>query len=297
MQTSPRPVVVGVDGSEGSRRAARLGVQEARRRGAPLRLLLALPSPYRGVVTVAPEPGLAAELHSNATEVLQAVAADVAGDAPEVDVTWSVVEGRPGEVLRDASVEAQLVVLGSRGAGGVAGLVLGSTANGVVNAAACPVIVLPDRTTLSVSGRRSVVAGVAGRSGDEELLTFAFDQAAAAGTDLLAVHALQETVLDPAELAVGPLIDWAAVLDDEERGLAETLAGWRDKHPDVVVRELVVRDKTARGLLAAALTAQLLVVGHRRRHRMATLGSTTHGVLHRATCPVAVVPLDAHREA
>jgi nucleotide-binding universal stress UspA family protein len=56
----------------------------------------------------------------------------------------------------------------------------------------------------------------------------------------------------------------------------------------VEVREVVVRDKPARALVAAGLTAELLVIGHRPRHR---LGSTTHGVLHRTSCPVAVVPI------
>jgi nucleotide-binding universal stress UspA family protein len=87
---------------------------------------------------------------------------------------------------------------------------------------------------------------------------------------------------------MGPLVDWAGVLADEERVLAESLAGWREKEPGVEVREAVVRDKPARALVAAGLTAQLLVVGHRPGRR---LGSTTHGVLHRAACPVVVVPI------
>jgi nucleotide-binding universal stress UspA family protein len=175
--------------------------------------------------------------------------------------------------------------------------VLGSTASGVVAAAACPVVVLPDDTSVMVSERRSVVVGVEGRRGDDEVLAFAFDEAAARSTDLVAVHAWQDTQLDPAYLSAGSLLDWAAVRSDEERVLAEALAGWRDKQPDVVVREVVLRDRTARGLLAAALTAELLVVGHRRRNRVATLASTTHGVLHRSACPVAVVPVSAGQEA
>jgi nucleotide-binding universal stress UspA family protein len=53
----------------------------------------------------------------------------------------------------------------------------------------------------------------------------------------------------------------------------------------------VVRDRAAAALLTASTTAELLVVGHRQRGRLARLGSTTHGVLHRASCPVAVVPI------
>jgi nucleotide-binding universal stress UspA family protein len=199
-----------------------------------------------------------------------------------------VVEGHPVEVLRHASSDASLVVLGGRGVGGIEGLLLGSTASRVVATADCPVAVLPHDTAVRARGRQSVVVGVEGR-GDEEILAFAFAEAAARHTDLVAVHAWQE-VLDAAFLSISPLIDWDVVMADEERLLAEALAGWSEKEPDVAVREVVVREKTARALVAAGLTAELLVVGH---HRRRTLGSTTHAVLHRANCPVAVVPLGA----
>jgi nucleotide-binding universal stress UspA family protein len=166
----------------------------------------------------------------------------------------------------------------------------------VAATAGCPVIVLPDETFVTVSRRRSVVVGVEGRSGDEEVLAFAFDEAAARGTDLVAVHAWRDVRLDATYESISPLVDWSSIGADEHRVLAEALAGWRDKHPDVVVREVVVRDKAARGLPAAALTAELLVIGHRRRNRLATLGSTTHAVLHRATSPLAVVPLSSGTE-
>jgi nucleotide-binding universal stress UspA family protein len=185
------------------------------------------------------------------------------------------------------------MVLGSRGAGGLAGLLLGSTASRVVAHAGCPVLVLPDEADVLVRGRRSVVVGVEGRAGDEEVLAFAVDEAAARGTDLLAVHAWEEVVLDTSLRTVSPLADWAGVVADEERALSEALAGWRDKEPDLEIREAVVRDRTARALVAASMTAQLLVVGHRSRR---ALGSTAHGVLNRATCPVAVVPVAAGAE-
>jgi nucleotide-binding universal stress UspA family protein len=290
-QPSPRPVLAGVDGSQHSRRAAHVAATQARRRSAPLRLLAALPSPYRGMVTVAPEPALASVLHSDAEGLLGDLAAELAAVAGAGQVTWAVVEGHPVDVLREASSTAQLLVLGARGAGGVAGLLLGSTAGGVVAAAGCPVLVLPDETMVTVSRRRSVVAGVEGRRGDDEVLRFAFEEAAALGTDLVAVHTWRDVVLDPAYQAVSALVDWDGVRADEERALAEALAGWRERQPGVEVREVVVQDRAPRGLVAAALTAELLVVGHRRRNRLATLTSTTHGVLHRAPCPVAVVPV------
>ncbi len=293
---SPLPVVAGIDGSEHSRRAAHLAAEEARRRVAPLRLVTALPSHVHDVVTVGGEPDLPAVLLGDAREVLRSLAADVSDAAGAGPVTWEVVEGRPVEVLRRESAEAQLVVLGSRGVGGVAGLLVGSTAGGVVAASACPVVVLPDETTVTVSRRRSVVVGVEGRPGDDAVIRFALDEAAALDTDLIAVHTWQDVALETAYQSVSPLVDWAGVRADEERALAEALAGWREKQPDVEIRAVVLRDHTARGLVAAGLTAQLLVVGHRRRNRVATLTSTTHGVLHRAPCPVAVVPIGTGQE-
>ena len=184
-------------------------------------------------------------------------------------------------------------MLGSRGAGGVAGLRIGSTATAVVATAECPVLVLPDDTSVTVSRRRSVVVGVEGRPGDEAVLAVAVEAAAARETDLVAVHAWQDVRLASMYQSVSPLIDWGGVRDEEARVLAETLAGWRDKQPDLEIREVVLRDRTAHALLAVSLTAELLVVGHRRRNRLAALGSTTHGVLHRAGCPLVVVPLPA----
>ncbi|MCZ2812065.1 universal stress protein [Modestobacter sp. VKM Ac-2979] len=289
-----RPVVAGVDGSDRSLQGARLAAHEARLRNAPLHLVHAMPWPLRGVLTP-PPPGtdLHALLRGSAEAVLRGAAAGAGAVLGAERITQSVVEGDPAEVLRAASADAQLLVLGIRGVGGVAGLVVGSTTTAVVTTAGCPVLVLPDDTSVTVSRRRSVVVGVEGRPGDEEVLAFAVAEAAVRATDLIAVHTWQDVRLEAAFETEGSLLDWGSVRDGEERVLAEALAGWRDEQPEVEIREVVLRDRTAHGLLAASLTAELLVVGHRPRHRLATLGSTTHGVLHRASCPLAVVPLTA----
>lgn len=285
------PVVVGIDGSEAARSAAVLAAEEARRRQTTLRLLHALSWPPPGTLAeTIRDPELRKALHGGAEAVLRTTAADAADVLGSERVSWDVVDDDPVPALRAASADAQLVVIGSRGLGGVAGLLVGSTASGLVAHSSCPVVVLPDPTTAAVSPRSSVVVGVEGRAGDDAVLGFAFAEAAARGTDLVAVHAWQDVVVETAFQSMSPLVDWAGVLLDEERVLAETLAGWRDQEPDVPVRE-VVRERTARALVSVGLTAQLLVVGHRHRTALARLGSTTHGVLHRAGCPVAVVPL------
>ncbi|SFE86531.1 universal stress protein [Blastococcus tunisiensis] len=281
-----RPVVVGVDSSEASLRATRFAAEEARRRRVPLRIVHGMSWLFDSLAVRPTDLDTAGRLRAGSATVTRWAADAV--DAADLEIQTSVEEGDPLTVLLTASADAQLVVLGSRGIGGVTGLLVGSTAYGLVAHARCPVIVLPDETAALVPDRRSVVVGVETGRGDAEVLEFAFGAAAARGTDLVAVHAWQDAVLETAFRSMGPLVDRAGVAADEQVALSETLAGWREKAPDVVVREVVVRDRPARAVLSAGMTAQLVVVGHRRR---VELGSTTHAVLHRATCPVAVVPL------
>ena len=294
MTTLPRsrPVVVGVDDSDGSRAALTFAAEEARQRNAPLLLLHALPWPPGGTTATLPaDARLRGALEAGAQTLVRTAAVEAAAVLGSDRVSGSVADGDPVTALSTASSEAQLVVVGRRGVGGVAGLLLGSTASGLVTHADCPVVVLPDPTSVVVSPRTSVVVGVEGRPGDEAVLAFAFDEAAARSTDVVAVHAWQDAALETSFETMSPFVDWAGVRLDEERVLAEALAGWRDKEPDVAVREVLLRERTARALVSVALTAQLLVVGHRSRRPLARLGSTTHGVLHRAGCPVAVVPV------
>jgi nucleotide-binding universal stress UspA family protein len=74
--------------------------------------------------------------------------------------------------------------------------------------------------------------------------------------------------------------------------LSEALAGWRDGYSDVTVHPEFVREHPVAGLVLASSAQYLLVVGTTGHHGLpgALLGSVSQGVLHRATCPVAVVP-------
>lgn len=172
----PLPVVAGVDGSEVSVRAARFAAETARRRGAPLQLVHAALD-------------VADLLGSRADRTLQAVTASLGTACAPVQVRWAVEQGDPVDVLRSASASAQLVVVGGQGAGGTTAPRVGSTAGDLAASAGCPVVVLPDNTTsIVVRGRRSVVVGVDGHPSGHAVLAFAFREAAARGTDLVAVH-------------------------------------------------------------------------------------------------------------
>jgi nucleotide-binding universal stress UspA family protein len=286
-----RPVVVGVDGSPSALDAARWGAREAARRGTAVELV----SAFGWLETKhLHDHGLGASfretMSARTREEVSAAAEAVAQAAPGIEISERVVEGFPVPLLVAASPRAELVVLGDRGLGGFTGLLVGSVAIGLAARAACPVVVVRGERP---SDAGPVVVGIDGSPISEAALAFAFEAAAAREVPLVAVHAWHDTAF---EAAVAPLLDWDAIEEDEQRVLAERLAGWGEKYPDLEVQRVVVRDRPAHAVIeqATAGAAQLVVVGSHGRGSAAglVLGSTSHAVLHHAPCPVAVVRAD-----
>ena len=280
-----RPVLVGVDGSRSATDAVRWAAAEARRRHTGLRLVEAfgwipvedtadahhVESSYRDVLVKAARERLAAAA---------AVAAEV---APEVEVTTELLADYPLPRLVTESRTAQLVVVGDRGLGGVTGLLVGSVGMGLAAHAACPTVVVRGHQTAG-----PVVVGVDGSPLSEAALAFAFDAASARQARLVAVHAWQDAMIDT---SVELLYDWTSVETSEQQVLAERLAGWASKYPDVEVERVVVRDRPAHALQERSVGAELLVVGSRGRGGLvgALLGSVSQKLLHHAACPVVIV--------
>ncbi len=202
-------------------------------------------------------------------------------------MTAEVVDGSASSVLLAEARDAALVVLGNRGLGGFAGLLLGSVAVQVSAHADGPVLVV--RGESRADG--PVVVGVDGSELSQEAVRFAFEEAAWRGTELVAVHAwLYPTPVGPGDIL--PLVyDLDAFRDEEERVLAEAVAGWSERYPEVPVRRRLVRGSPGRALVEESRTAQLVVVGARGRGALGglLLGSVSHAVLHHAHCPLAIV--------
>ena len=282
------PVVVGVDGSGSGAEAVCWGAREAARRRVRLRLVsaLVLPSPNH-----IGNPGLGTSYKATMTEAAETVLADAVALArstePGIDIESELRTGFAVPVLLAESEQAGLVVVGSRGLGGFTGLLVGSVAVALAARGVCPVAVVRGAAEESTTDTGPVVVGVDGSPTSEEALALAFEEAALRGAPLLALHTWQDDVV---ELSIAPLVDWNAVEAEEHVLLAERLAGWSEKYPDVEVRRRVVRDRPAAELVDLSRTARLVVVGSRGRGgvRGLLLGSVGHALIHHAHCPVLV---------
>ncbi|MPZ78949.1 MAG: universal stress protein [Actinophytocola sp.] len=287
-RTTGHPVVVGVDGSPSALRAVRWAAEEAERRGLELKLVHVYSTPV-GLPGGIIEPAAVRDaLRTQGRRWLseaRAVAAEVSADL------------RPGIVLEAAdivpvlvkeSLAASLLVLGTRGLGGFAGLLIGSTAVTLAGRAHCPLVVVRGEDDRS---HGPVVVGVDGLPNSEAAVEFAFAEASLHGADLVAVHTWAEPVADTLLLGHPEPPDFEPAQQHAYQTLAERLAGWREKYPDVHVTREVVRDHPSRALLRYAEGARLVVVGTRGRggFRGLVLGSTGQHLLHHAPCPVAIV--------
>ena len=147
MSAAPdRLVVAGYDGSKGAAAALRVAAQEARIRGARLRVVAAwhVPAPLVGAtVTLTDATRLGDDLRAALTEAVDGAVAAVRAEAPGLEVESVVVEGQAVSVLTREAAGAELLVVGSRGLGGFRELLLGSVSHQCAQHAPCPVLIVP----------------------------------------------------------------------------------------------------------------------------------------------------------
>ncbi|RAO62913.1 universal stress protein [Micromonospora saelicesensis] len=283
-----RPVVVGVDGSPSSLVAAEHAARAAVLRSRPLLLVHGyLHLSGYGVPLNPYDLGVPAP-SEEAQQMLERAAAELTGRWPGLAVEVRQVLGGPGATMIEESRRAELVVVGSRGLGGFAGLLLGSVGTQVAAHAHCPVLVVrPDEQPIPVDG--PVLVGVDGSESSRLAVSLGADEAALRDVPLVLVH------VGPSDgdRAVPEEIEesQAAYQAETVRLLADASAVARAEHPDLVVREHPVRAAgAAQGLIEASGTASLLVVGTRGRAGFVglLLGSVSQAAIQHAHCPVLV---------
>ncbi|MDQ0779464.1 nucleotide-binding universal stress UspA family protein [Streptomyces aurantiacus] len=281
-----RPITVGADGTAESLAALHWAAREAVRRALPLRVVHAWEKS---------DGGNDQDRTADAREALVRTAGDVTERHPGLTVTTDLVDGGPVEALVSAAAQAETLVLGSRGHGAIVGFLLGSVGQQVIAESTRPVVLVraADQAESEAGGREIVVGQQGGPEDSAAALEFAFEAAAARGAALRVVRAWSlPTVFtySPGSLA---LLDEAGGLEPyEKKALAEALAPWLERFPDVPVTQHVEMGSAGEVLLSVAARAQLMVVG-RRAHRSAVgsrIGSVAHAVVHHAPSPVAVVP-------
>lgn len=294
------PIVVGLDGSAESRAAVDWAAREAQRRGLPVRLVTAWI--WRPVDVPSAQESEAQRQW--ARQLLDEARQDLAARYPDLPVAVEPVSDLAPRALLESAEGAETLVLGSRGHGAIAGFLLGSVGQHVLARAHVPVVLVrvhkpdavEDAAQAADEDGGEVVVGIQDRDEPaEELLKFAFGVAAARGARLRVVHAWSR----PPVFAYNPA---AVRMGDEDGGmearvekeLLDALAPWRERHPQVEVAHRVDLAAAAEVVLQAARNAALVVVG-RKTHRPALgmrIGPVTHGVIHHAAAPVAVVPHD-----
>jgi nucleotide-binding universal stress UspA family protein len=146
-QQQDRRIVVGVDGSENAKTALRWAIGQARLTGAALEAVTAWQDPAMSGFSYGWSPMLfdGDSIATLTEKTLDETVAEVTGhdDGRPVPITTRVVQGHPVQVLLNAAAGARLLVLGSRGHGTFAGILLGSVSQHCVQHAPCPVVVVP----------------------------------------------------------------------------------------------------------------------------------------------------------
>ncbi|MBR7742434.1 universal stress protein [Phycicoccus sp. BSK3Z-2] len=284
--TTHRPVLLGTDGCEHSTAALEWAVAEAVRRDRDLRVLHAVPVTLGGIHAL---PAMEHQ-EAHAEQVVSETTERAHRLAPDLTVTTVRPVGDAAASLVHESRTADLVVVGARGRGAVAGAFLGSTSLHVAGHAHCPVAVVRHRADADTP-RTAVVVGVDGSGNADAALGEAFRLADERGMPLVVVHGSTAATVGT-HLAVVDSPELRERIAEYERSSTEhAVAGWRQKYPGVDVDVRVVDEHPVLALTDAAADAAILVVGSRGLGGFGglVLGSVGQGVLHRAQCPVLVV--------
>lgn len=269
-----RHVTVGVDGTLIAVRALDRAAEEAVLRDARLDIVYAVPD------------------LDEAGPVLASAAARVREPHPGLPVTASAFEGGPVQALAQHGRGAELTVVGTRGLGGIAGLLLGSVSPRVAARASGPLLVV--RGNHQSARRGEVLLGMESDA-DTDAAAYAFAEAARRGVRLSVLDAAVSRSPAPTPPALIPADrarDDAVVRVPTEQAVPRrAVAGLRRRYPQVEVEVRTFDSGRVHSLLEATREAAVVVVGaHGHSHRVGPQpGPVTTALLHHSHCPVAIV--------
>ena len=282
-------IIVGVDGSPSAAAALRWAVAEAALRDARVTAVFAW-----GYVP----PGHAGDGSSfeggydtpGAEAALARAVEGAVGPEAAAGIVHRAPFALPADALLAAADQADLLVIGARGVGGLKGLILGSVCLDVLHRVTRPLAVVPHRADVHVPSGR-VVVGIDDSEGARRALRWATDEARRRRARLDLVHAWHPSYVTASPVVGMPL--GTAPEEDRARAVldrvADADAGTRGSA--VAVERLLVRGTPAHAVLEASRGADVLVLGSRGRSPLTAglLGSVTSHVARHTCCPLVVV--------
>jgi len=279
MNEISRPIVVAYDASEDAETALRWAAATAAHDKRAVRALM--------VVDVDGLPLAAVPVVESEWAVVKETAEATLKGAGVDDAIVEVRRGSVVPLLLEQAQQASLLVVGSRGHSRLGETFAGSVSQHLARHAPCPVVVARPQADPDAD---RILVGIDGSGGSAAALEFACTRAELTGEVVVALHAWRISDL-PVDTRGNVPEDVGPSIDEKELLLAESVAGVRAAHPDVVVLQEALPVRPGKALVEGSATASLVVVGSRGRGAFAglLLGSVSHEVLHRAQCPVAVV--------
>jgi len=284
--STPRRIVVGVDSSDNAARAAEWAAREASDRSLPLHLVHALDLPGPMGMVIEPPEYDAKQTAAN-HRILDRILGDLREQHPNLAITGELSELSPAETLVTLSADAELVVTGTRGHGGFAGLLLGSVSHALAAHAHCPTIVV--RGEQPEGPLDEIVLGVEPDQA-EAPIRFAFDTATTVGASVTIVRAWW---MHSAYEGRYTAPEFRAAQTTQKAEVTELIKAVREEYPHVEVSINIIRGNAVPVLTNAAQGSRLLVVGaHRHRGPLSVgIGYVVQGLLSHSPTPVAVVPI------